>query len=75
MPPVAFWQQVAAIRPEIKSVDPILNICLSELPVSKNSECITLLHGFTPVKIALKALIKDNENIGGGFYRYPPTSY
>ena len=67
--------RVAAIRPEIQSLDPILNICRSELPVCKKSECITLLHGFTHVEIALKAQNNCNEQIGGGFYRCPPHPF
>ena len=57
MPPVNFWQRVAATRPEIQSLDPFLNICLSEMHICKISEHITLLHGFKHVEIALKAEI------------------
>ena len=50
---------------------PSINICLSEMHAGKNSERITLLHGFTHVRIALKAQINGNENIGEGGYRSP----
>ena len=51
-------------RREIKSLDPSLNICLSEMHAGRNSQRIILLHGFTNVEIALKAQINGNENIG-----------
>ena len=75
MPPVNIWQQVAATRPEIQSLDPSINICLSEMHVCKNSERITLLHGFTHVEIALKAQINVKLKYWRGGLQMPPTCY
>lgn len=63
MPPVDFWQGVAATRPEIQSLDPFLNICLSEMPICKLSDHIALLHGFKHDEIALKAEINGKQHL------------
>ena len=71
MPPIDFWQWVAAIRPEVQSLDPSLNICLSEMDICENSEQNKLLHSFTHVEIALKAQITGMKILGEVFTDAP----